>query len=184
MKAVMISIKPKWCEMIASGKKTIEVRKTRPNFETPFKCYIYCTKGKPEDLSVCPDQFGKVIGEFVCDRIATIGYSPYNHGEYVCDIENLYKKSCMGLEDVYCYISDGYGYAWHISDLAIYDKPKELSKFYKKCNNYFESNYSECDCCEFGICTPEYGHECGCHYEKTLTRSPRSWCYVEQLKGG
>ena len=46
MKSVLISIRPKWCELIASGKKTIEVRKTRPNIETPFKCYIYCTKPK------------------------------------------------------------------------------------------------------------------------------------------
>ena len=46
MKSVLISIKPKWCELIASGKKTIEVRKTRPKCDTPFKCYIYCTKDK------------------------------------------------------------------------------------------------------------------------------------------
>lgn len=43
---VLLPIKPKWCELIASGKKTIEVRKTRPKIETPFKCYIYCTKTK------------------------------------------------------------------------------------------------------------------------------------------
>ncbi len=42
-KAVMLSVRPKWCEKIASGEKTIEVRKTRPKLETPFKCYIYCT---------------------------------------------------------------------------------------------------------------------------------------------
>ena len=45
-KAVLISIRPKWCELIASGEKTIEVRKTRPKQEPPFKCYIYCTKAK------------------------------------------------------------------------------------------------------------------------------------------
>ena len=44
MKAVLISIQPKWVEKIANGEKTIEVRKTRPNLQTPFKCYIYCTK--------------------------------------------------------------------------------------------------------------------------------------------
>ena len=44
MKSVLISIKPKWCELIVSGKKTVEVRKTKPKLETPFKCYIYCTK--------------------------------------------------------------------------------------------------------------------------------------------
>ena len=43
MKAVLISIRPEWCAKIASGEKTIEVRKTRPKLETPFKCYIYCT---------------------------------------------------------------------------------------------------------------------------------------------
>ena len=40
-KAVMLSIHPKWCEKIASGEKTIEVRKTRPKLETPFTAYIY-----------------------------------------------------------------------------------------------------------------------------------------------
>ena len=103
MKAVMLSIQPKWCELIASGKKTIEVRKTRPKLETPFKCYIYCTKrnserllfilkdgdenygevyhGKPifvkgETGSVC-DMFyqrEKVIGEFVCDKVEKYDY--------------------------------------------------------------------------------------------------------------
>lgn len=43
-KAVMISIRPKWCGKICSGEKTIEVRKTSPKLETPFKCYIYRTK--------------------------------------------------------------------------------------------------------------------------------------------
>lgn len=40
MKSVMLSIRPTWCEEIASGEKTIEVRKTKPKLETPFKCYI------------------------------------------------------------------------------------------------------------------------------------------------
>ena len=46
MKSVLISIRPKWCALIASGKKTIEVRKTYPKLPTPFKCYIYCTQDK------------------------------------------------------------------------------------------------------------------------------------------
>lgn len=45
-KAVLMSTQPKWCELIANGKKTVEVRKTRPKLKTPFKVYIYCTKGK------------------------------------------------------------------------------------------------------------------------------------------
>lgn len=76
-KAVMISIRPKWCEKICNGEKTIEVRKTRPKLETPFKCYIYCTLPKyPHEDFIATDypnpQFyggGKVIGEFICDRV-------------------------------------------------------------------------------------------------------------------
>lgn len=100
MKSVLISIRPKWCQKIISGEKTIEVRKTRPRLNPPFKCYIYCTKakarlvgvlrdgdenygeiyhGKPffiktDDGSAC-DAWGKrrtVFGEFICDRIYEI----------------------------------------------------------------------------------------------------------------
>ena len=91
-KAVLISIRPMWCEKIISREKTIEVRKTRPELETPFKCYIYCTIGG-RDLNIpisrerlvrdyletgsmkslnCPHGNGKVIGEFTCERIAII----------------------------------------------------------------------------------------------------------------
>lgn len=70
MKSVLISIQPKWCELIASGEKTIEVRKTAPKLKTPFKCYIYCTLGKGlQDTLLTADRCrvlnGKVIGEFV-----------------------------------------------------------------------------------------------------------------------
>lgn len=85
-KAVLISIRPKWCEKIISGEKTIEVRKNRPKLETPFKAYIYCTKGRPDrNIPIyqerlmqdylntgsmkslnCPHGNGKVIGEFTC----------------------------------------------------------------------------------------------------------------------
>lgn len=44
MNAVLISTKPRWCAKIANGEKPLEVRKTRPKIETPFKCYIYQTK--------------------------------------------------------------------------------------------------------------------------------------------
>ena len=69
-KAVMLSIRPKWCEKIASGEKTIEVRKTRPKLDMPFKCYIYCTQSGVA-LGAW-GKHGKVIGEFTCDRIFPI----------------------------------------------------------------------------------------------------------------
>lgn len=76
MKSVMISIRPKWCELIASGKKTVEVRKTVPKIETPFKCYIYQTvNGRINSVDVLENNLGKVIGEFVCDFIELITFS-------------------------------------------------------------------------------------------------------------
>ena len=71
---VLISVRPKYCELIANGEKTIEVRKTRPRITTPFKCYIYCTKDfyRKGDGYFQGKYCGKVIGEFVCDKIITI----------------------------------------------------------------------------------------------------------------
>ena len=175
--AVMISIQPKWCKLIANGKKTIEVRKTKPKLETPFKVYIYETKaydtlfgkGKPKKLCVGG---GRVIGEFVCDSIDE--YTNYSLDEQKGHIkrrEDLLRSACMTLKDWQDYIGSyrsDKGYAWHISNLVIYDKPKELSEFmhYK----YFD--------------WWDYGH----HENKrqrelcNLTRPPQSWCYVEEQK--
>lgn len=209
-RAVLISIRPKWCELIASGKKTIEVRKTKPKLSTPFKVYIYCTKARipirhngrilmyEDDLAITnrweqgkrvKNPFGtmmggelflngKVIGEFVCDEIYDIGYSPYNHGGFISNIDgylsnndDLYKKSCLDLEEMFNYLSKGYGYGLHISDLVIYDKPKELSEF-KKVNRdcwYADLGLAKRDC-------PECKNK-----DCFVQRPPQSWCYVERL---
>lgn len=68
-KAVLTSIQPKWCELIASGKKTVEVRKTKPKLKTPFKVYICCTKNKWQHLVQMPDKSyriynGKEYGKY------------------------------------------------------------------------------------------------------------------------
>ena len=191
MKSVLISIRPKWCELIASGKKTIEVRKTRPKIPVPFKCYIYCTKPKmvtkyvfkpedypeymrPEKTVFCkvPDESsplcsevngnGKVIGEFVCDGV---------YENISCDCEG----SCVSASELKEYANGKPLYGWHISDLKIYDEPKELGNFWKadKCPYATESG-----------CTYKYHcfragqtQRCG----ETLTRPPQSWCYVGEL---
>lgn len=173
-KSVLISIKPQWCELIASGKKIVEVRKTRPKLETPFKCYIYCTKGRgdclwrwngiwydTQDPNHRPNRLdGKVIGEFVCDQIDEIGYSPEMHGKYISDIDDIHYVSCVDFEQMFDYLADGYGYGWHISDLVIYDKPKELSEFHH---------------CHTGENIDRSGYPLG----SRMRCAPQSWCYVE-----
>ena len=88
MKAVLISIRPEWVARITSGKKTLEVRKNRPKLELPFKCYIYETQGRTETPWIDEDGHtifkgrGQVIGEFVCDRIASIVPATEPYGIY------------------------------------------------------------------------------------------------------
>lgn len=178
MKSVLISIKPKWCEKIVSGKKTIEVRKTAPK-EVPFKAYIYCTYGKDKENYMLGKR-GKVIGEFVCDKILEIEVfksgTIKNYWFYNLD------KSCLSFDEMGAYIGkENIGYGWHISDLKIYDKPKELSEFTSP------SKAKKCVCHHSnGLCSispdKRFCVENKTCYERKITRPPQSWCYVEEVK--
>lgn len=169
MKAVLISIQPKYVELIANGEKTIEVRKTKPNLETPFKCYIYCTKGtRSEENKYGYIGQGHVICEFTCDNIEMVNAKCSDYG-----IDLFYHdcitKGCLSEKEIDEYFNipedkdlremKGNGYAWHISDLKIYDKPKELSEF-----KLAEYNYGR-------IHLPP----------REITRPFQSWGYVEVL---
>lgn len=159
-KAVMLSIRPKWCAKIVNGEKTIEVRKTRPQkLKNPFRCYIYCTQGR--DARRLRGSWGKVIGEFTCDGF-WIG-SPRNTNPIFC------MAACMDGFDTEKYAKDKILYGWHISDLKIYDTPRELGEF--------ERPY------ECGECNAKWASECNaCYEENKIKRAPQSWCYVEGMK--
>ena len=191
MKAVLLSIKPKYCELIANGKKTIEVRKNRPKLETPFKVYIYETKaydtlfgkGKPKKLCVGG---GSVIGEFVCDEIYKIDkdsvdfiYKTETEHTYFGYAKDVYGfDTCLTDKELLKYLNHKIGYAWHISNLVIYDKPKELSEFKRFCDGV-----TGCRGCEYYYEENDesQGHfeMCGCDNSRPLKRPPQSWCYVE-----
>lgn len=187
MKAVLISIQPKWCELIASGKKTIEVRKTRPKIETPFKCYIYESKGKTKYWShpmpiPYTEGHGKVIGEFVCNDIDEIRpHIEYNSDGYDID-DNSLLGICITREQLREYGKGNPLYGWRISDLKIYDKPKELGEF--RTPFPFSKYCLNCEINENrtikGFNT-EYCSACSC-FKDNLTRPPQSWCNVEELK--
>ena len=178
-KAVMLSVRPKWVEKIASGEKTIEVRKTRPKLNTPFKCYIYCTlQGCNEFFRVdlgrdvakwnrgkWADRKGKIIGEFTCDRIYEL--APLNHAP-----DDVEKQACLTREEIVNYLK-GTGYGWHISELKIYDTPKELIEFHtwKKCKSCSNSGYESTACI----------YDENCMVPVAITKAPQSWCYVEAM---
>ena len=207
MKSVLISIQPKWCELIASGKKTVEVRKTKPKLETPFKCYIYCTQGdwltsvngvvqKPNKMvidltadSEIQELNGKVIGEFVCDKIYDIAPhfdTPTFPNQYICGWEYGKEFDCLSFEELTSYLNGKQGYGWHISDLVIYDKPKELREFYTQCKEYPKTGTigtpKKCRKCKYQY-TWILASKCRIDGTMPIKRPPQSWCYVEQLKG-
>ena len=182
MKSVLISIQPKWCELIASGKKTVDVRKTKPKIDVPFKCYIYCTKdGKnliKDDVSTTIDfvavNGGKVIGEFVCDNIITAECGNY------CILP--IKETQVDAFDLLDYADEKTVYGWHISELVIYDKTKELSEFTRFCDGV--GGTIGCRGCKYYYSESNesigFYEECACDNFVPLKRPPQSWCYVEE----
>lgn len=192
MNKILMSIKPQWCQKIFNGEKTIEVRKSRPFIGTPFTVYVYQTKSKDgskivKDVLDMVYGCGKVIGSFVCDKV----YKIVPDGEYYSngyDIDDdMLSETCLGRG----YLT-GYGlgytlYGWHISDLKIYDKPKELGEFYVHCKKYNdgELHCMEWDCEHYSFFPDANGdaqEECLCEGSKPLRRPPQSWCRVEDKK--
>lgn len=213
-KAVLMSTQPKWCEKIchkigenADGtpiyEKSVDVRKTIPKIDTPFKVYVYCCKpkqilryvwGKEDYRGIFPDEelddkkvfckipdgsssfcstryAGKVIGEFLCDDIAKVQNLMCSFvavGRSNAETNRIARLSCLNFEDMKKYLGEKDGYAWHISNLVIYDKPKELSEFTHACPD----NIKSCKTCRNTL----DGTKC-----KSITRPPQSWCYVEEL---
>jgi len=192
--SVLMSIAPRFCQLIASGKKTVEVRKSMPKrLQTPFKCYIYCTYGdglieyKDEVLpnhlieyKVSSNKIwgnccnGRVIGEFICDKIEVIKKNE------VFNASALYSQTCLTPEEYFEYVGNKTSYFWHISNLVMYDKPKELREFEVLCGAFNDNHLSDkCYKCDYYetiagltgcLC-------CGC---KPVAKAPQSWCYVRE----
>ena len=174
MKSILLSIRPKYVELIASGEKTIEVRKTAPQ-EVPFKAYIYCTNGEysptncgKKSISDClilnrNVVNGQVIGEFICDKVDKYTFSHYEAEYRVTHVEQ--NAMCLNQPELIRYGKGETLYGFHISDLKIYDRPKELSEFR----------------------TPKNPHRIGNSHSwildgyKKITRPPQSWMHVEDL---
>ncbi len=191
MKAILMSIQPKWCELIASGKKTIEVRKTKPKLDVPFKVYMYESGGDGrvgnQNLNVYIKGNGqkKVIGEFVCDQLVWVISHPDVFAGHACYHIKPIEDACMTEDEAETYSSGADVYGYHISDLVIYDKPKELSEFRAICKEY-EKERPRCGDCEYYHyeCNESVGCyvECSCGGEKPIIRPPQSWCYVEEVQ--
>lgn len=181
MKAVLISIRPKWVEKIVRGEKTLEVRKTRPKLETPFKCYIYRTKGTvPHIINggwVQMEVGGTVIGEFTCDCIDQVLWDGEYGTSYDCSDDDV-AAACLTRDELDAYGKHRPLYMWHISGLKLYGELKELSEFCFPPELYCEKGL--CGRCPYDQSPNEYGeYSFDCEWKKPVTCPPQSWCYVE-----
>lgn len=173
-------------------EKRIEVRKSAPK-EVPFKGYIYMTRpkkyykcgtvitsdellwlvnGKVEmgdgfKFLADGDEYqclnGRIIGEFICDKVDEYTFSYYEAEYRVTHDEQ--KAMCLNQPELIQYGKGKTLYGWHISDLKIYDKPKELSEFSKVC-----PYYDDCENCK---------HKSeNCKAWREIKRPLQSWGYI------
>jgi predicted transcriptional regulator len=197
MKAILISIKPEWVAKILNGDKTIEIRKTAPKCDLPIDVYIYCAKRIPYlhviyDLKTRKPRYildkkkwymaknGKVVAKFTLRNVEKLErytgvYIPETilHTDSIHTRYSMEKKSCLSMDEIWEY-TNGNGYAWHISDLVIFDEPKGLGEF-----KYWKE-YPSCKKCphnddEYDVATCENK----CKELLRIKRPPQSWQYVE-----
>lgn len=174
MKAILISIKPKWVEKILNGEKTIELRKTMPKCDLPIDVYIYCTKDKKYANLINRGGFltGMVVAKFTLNKIdehhvlPTERILPFNW-----NVEQKLEQLCLTKEEVMAYGKgqDYQAFLWHISNLEIFYKPKELSEFHTSVKKEPPEE----------LLCPECGKPMEYYEYKYLTKAPQSWCYVE-----
>lgn len=172
MKSILMSIQPKWVVKILNGEKTIEIRKRFPKDYRGW-VYIYCTKGKDrlvrdldENIAIDNNHYaygdeelnGKVVARFYCDNVEEVKV------DYLPD-KNIVKKSGLTVTEIFDYIGHRKWCTVHISQLEIFDKPKELSEF---------KRYKRFDCydSDFDSASAEYR-------QVRLYKAPQSWCYCE-----
>lgn len=203
MKAVLLSIRPNWCKKILDGEKTVEVRRTCPVHGTPFKVYIYCTMAGSDSLFIdilnrdvaawnrggWPEKRGRVIGEFTCKKITglthvgeTGSWEPASlyvmaPGSYYKPADELLEAARMSKETAEKYLKGRDGCGWHISDLKIYNQPKDIMCFHRA----VEENELWCKKCAIGKKKDVHCAFCYGLDGLVLRRPPQSWCYVEEL---
>lgn len=178
MKAIMISIKSKWCAKIMNGEKTIEVRKSKALARAIQKLidergyveiYVYYNKGSRRFPRCVLN--GKVVFKFRCYKVEEIdciasdnGFAIKRYKTKELSIVDIMEKSCLVFEDLKDYLCYSNGYAIYISNLEIFDKPKELDDF----KHYIKRRF-----CLVG---GGIGEDI---FLQSLEKAPQNFCYVE-----
>lgn len=117
-----------------------------------------------------PSVNGKVVAKFTLKRVEEFGIgNPYEE-----HTRALLNEACVTIAEARRYAGGKHPYylchnslyAWHISDLEVFDEPKELSDFFSLPETYHHDHESMVE-----------------HYERKearrLKRAPQSWSYIE-----
>lgn len=202
MRKVLASLKPYYYYLVGEGIKKIEVRKGMPKASDWDNGVLFYMSKDEKSFAKIPKEFqekyrkhfGKVGMQFICDKVFLL--HPYTYDRGSADLEHrkfiqtfegsskeneIFAATCLTQDEMFDYIGAGnYGFGWHISDLKIYDKPKELSEFYIR---KFDNNDYCSGCIHHETPITEYPcNDCrrDAFERKYLTRPPQSWCYVER----
>lgn len=202
MEAILISIKPEHALNILKGNKTLELRKSIPKGYVGW-VYEYVTKsGKrlarfPKGYVLDYIKIGKskvklgielngtIPFRFWFDEYYEINhftnnyyYMPRSRDYHNISYNIVLDKLCLSNEEVGNYGKGKDLYAWHIKKLEIFDKPMQLSEFYKNIDKldeyqlaWFKSNIRK------GITTGWENHQ--------VTKAHQSLQYVwvkEEIK--
>ena len=185
---ILVSIKPYYYYLIAEEKKKIEVRKTALK-NLPQDIAFYMSKDEKSFVKIPKEfqekyrkYFGKIGMRVVCDKVYEYTFSHYEAEYRVTHVEQ--EAMCLNQPELIRYGKGNRLYGWHISDLKIYDKPKELSEF-RACNFKSMNGTDVCgnyDCKYYqdsgSYMIPPSCAKNGCR----ITRPPQSWQYVEEKK--
>ena len=168
---ILASLKPYYYYLIGERKKTIEVRKTALK-NLPQDIAFYMSKDEKSFAKIPKEfqekyrkHFGKVGLKATCNGgvfMIPLGLRGFEESK-----ETL-NAMCLTNEDLNAYGGLKTLYGWKLSNLRIYDKPKELSEFKTGCNGCKERDTYHC-----------YFH---CYSERPLNRPPQSYMFVEEVE--
>ena len=176
---ILASIKPYYYYLIAERKKKIEVRKSALK-NLPQDIAFYMSKDEKSFAKIPKEfqekyrkHFGKVGMRVVCNKVDEYTFSSYEAEYRVNHLEQ--NAMCLNQPEMIRYGKGNPLYGWHIYDLKIYDKPKDLSEF-RKTGFMTEEEWL------FNLYPNTH-----CHYEAwakkfEITHPPQSYMFVEEIK--
>lgn len=121
----------------------------------------------------------QLISKFTIDEEDS-DWRNYEHGAENNESCEMLENACLSWDELRDYLGDGIHdcYAWHITDLKVYDNPKELSEFKRECDGNCLTPKKVC----VKIKNENRDVWCDCSGLLPVTRPPQSYMFCEDLE--